>query len=731
MNKLKKKINHYSIQYPTRVYVIVLIGICIICSLFTYNKIFPITGGFYSVAAKSMENGMLPYKDFQLLFPPVYIYIIRLLCEIFGYSFIVIRIFGIIVFCLEAILLFYIFKRLFNNVSAFAGSLIAVFMMQSGNAFTAYDYGRIHDIFIYIAILFLFAILSDDISYKKSLLLSLLSGICMGLTIATRQSSGILVAVTIGGLLCAKIIFLDHKSQGLLDFFAYCVGITLFLGGLILVLKSENMLSAFLNSTTTEALSAKGGILQALFGWIKPAVIRMWTSKYYIIIGCVWGIVCYKAQKTFPKDGNKKENNAWIVLSGVFILFMILSYSSLSLALYAQKFYNDNIPYIIFLILFLSFVVLLGYFLYLKLIKNIVNYKLVLFLSLEAILIAISWGGAMSASLGFLTGYSTLGLFCALAVYFVSKAQRHILENINLLFVFAFCAIFFCNKIVAPYSWWGLNEGSTDKLIYTVDLPYMEGIRTSKQTKCMLEEISQIIKQNADDNDEIFAYPHMPIYYLLTDHQPFTYSYIQWFDVSSDKALKQDMKKIEQVQPKIIIMECLPDFVFDGHEKSFRAGEKSQQRIMQEQLLEFVTSNNYAKVKEINEQNDYVIQVYVKDYEEKDSLVTEDVAQNDYELSVTPEDAWYSVELEEDKAVVLDISREQLRKIYVDGKECSISEKNGYACLNLKKGTHTIEIIFQEWSRDLVYPLIFFITMGCCYLLIETYLALKKEGSHE
>ena len=727
MTKLKEKINRYTITYPTRFYVVILVLLCIICSLFTYNKIFPITGGFYSVAAKNMEYGMLPYKDFQLLFPPVYIYIIRLLSGIFGYDFIVIRIFGIFIFCLEAVLLFYIFKKIFNDISAFSGSLISVFMMQSGNAFTAYDYGRIHDVFIYVAILFLFAILSKTISYKKSITYSILCGICMGLTIATRQSSGILVAVTIGGLFVATILFLDNRKQRFLNTLAYCFGVAVIIGGIIYILSAKDMLSPFLTSTTTDALAAKGGIVQTLFGWMVPAFQRMWTSKLHIIVLCIWGIVCYKLYQKYPTNDNIVEKHAlWVMLSGGFIVVMILSYASLGFALRVKSLYNDNIPYIIYFILFVSFFVLLGYFLYLRLKKNIINYRLILFLSVEAILIAISWGGAMSASLGFLTGYSTLGLLAALIIYYSSKIQSTFFETINLLIIFIVCSIFFCNKIVAPYSWWGLNVESADKLLYTVDLPYMAGIKTSKQTKYLLEEISAIIEENATDSDEIFSYPHMPIYYLLTNHQPFTYSYIQWFDVSSDTALINDMQRVRQVKPKVIILECLPDFVFAGHEKSFRNGNISQQRIMQEELLEFVESNNYSKVKEVNEQNDYVIQVFVKDYEET-SAVSTNPKKDIYELNVTPEDDLYSVNLEHDSKVILDISKNCIRKVYVDGKTVNISEENEYATFKLAKGFHEIEIVFQEWSSDLVHALILFCGIGIIYVFIETYLGSRKK----
>lgn len=704
------------------IYVLLLICICITCSLFTYNKIFPITGGFYSVTAKAIEEGMLPYKDFQLLFPPLYTYIIFGLTQVFGYSFIAIRIFGIFIFCIEALLLFKIYNQIFDTNSSFFGSLLSVFMMQSGNAFTAYDYGRIHDVFVFLALLLFLKILIEK-NNNKAFVLSFIMGICMGMTIALRQSSGVIVTVTFFLLFIATIIFMNNKKKRFFYCGSYCCGLAFFVAILILLLYINGMLNPFIQSTTTEALSAKGGLFQALFGWISEALTRMWNSKSYICLLSLWGILCFKFYNKDSEKGKTFYHIEIMVFCCLIICSMIYCYGKISSAYVFQKFYSHETPYILFFLMFISFLFLLLYFI-INYIKNrTINFYIIKFLTIESIFIAISWGGAMSASLGFLTVFPSIGLWSALCLFLTKNTLKRILYWLNIFLNLFFCIVFFCNKIIAPYSWWGLNLESADQQIFDVDLPYMEGIKTSKSNKLFLEEITKMIIQNTDENDKIFAFPHMPVFYLFSNHMPFTYSYLQWFDVSSDSSLEKDMTTIEKEKPKIIIIEYLPDYVFQGHEDAFRNGNISQQKIMQQQLNDFVYTNNYTNVKTFYEENEYSIQIFIKDYEQH----TDD-SRNDNEniITVSPDISEYDIELNAPSVITFDINKEKLREVRVDGKKYVLtSTDEGYTSIFLNKGSHKIVVTFQEWDKELIVSLLATLLITICGVLLFIFDKLK------
>ena len=60
----------------------------------------PFAEGWYSYYAKCINRGEVVYKDFDYLFTPLYIFFIALITKIFGYKVIILRIVGIIFFCL-------------------------------------------------------------------------------------------------------------------------------------------------------------------------------------------------------------------------------------------------------------------------------------------------------------------------------------------------------------------------------------------------------------------------------------------------------------------------------------------------------------------------------------------------------------------------------------------------------------------------------------------------------
>ena len=86
---------------------IVAVGAVLIFSLYTYNRTFSVAEGWYTAYAQLIINGKKPYIDFELLFTPLYAWIIALLVLIFGTNFLVLRIFGLFLFLLSA---YYIYR---------------------------------------------------------------------------------------------------------------------------------------------------------------------------------------------------------------------------------------------------------------------------------------------------------------------------------------------------------------------------------------------------------------------------------------------------------------------------------------------------------------------------------------------------------------------------------------------------------------------------------------------
>ena len=66
-----------------------------------------------------------------------------------------------------------------------------------------------------------------------------------------------------------------------------------------------------------------------------------------------------------------------------------------------------------------------------------------------------------------------------------------------------------------------------------VDLPLLTNIFVSHQTRVAIEGVTQAIATNSGVGDSVFVFPNIPIFYLLADRYPPTYTVVQWFDFLS------------------------------------------------------------------------------------------------------------------------------------------------------------------------------------------------------
>ena len=117
------------------------------------NKGFPVTEGWFEVFARYINAGKLPYRDFELLAPPLYTYILAAITRAFGYDIIVLRIVGVGVFVVIAAMVCLLFSRLFRPWIAMAAACVTVFYLQSEVANVFYDYIRFFDLFACIVCL--------------------------------------------------------------------------------------------------------------------------------------------------------------------------------------------------------------------------------------------------------------------------------------------------------------------------------------------------------------------------------------------------------------------------------------------------------------------------------------------------------------------------------------------------------------------------------------------------
>ena len=132
------------------------------------------------------------------------------------------------------------------------------------------------------------------------------------------------------------------------------------------------------------------------------------------------------------------------------------------------------------------------------------------------------------------------------------------------------CFICF-TKIVNAYSWWGWSEERlTPEKKYSINVPGLEGYRTSQNTKNMYEEMYKVVKENTNKNSVIYGFPYVEIFNVLLHNTNMnTFVPVPFYDVVADKYAKEDAIRLSKNPPDIVIWLDIPDCM-EAHEKIYR-----------------------------------------------------------------------------------------------------------------------------------------------------------------
>ncbi len=626
MRKIGKKI--YELRY-----LLIILSVCACYAGILYNQTMPFAEGWYSYYAKCINRGEVVYKDFDYLFTPLYIFFIALITKIFGYKVIILRIVGIIFFCLIGTFVYLSLKELFNEEIAVIATITSVMYMQSEVVQVFYDYVRMMDIFSCAATYFLIKAIKND-DRKKYFILA---GIATSLFILTKQNMGLLFWIYSIILICSVSLVLRRSVKEKLIYFITGSIVPIFITIIFMLINGS--LIPFFNQTGGEAVAAKGGILPILFNWIinnMSSFIN--TSKFSIIcLACI--IVSAIIKK---KDEKNAINKQWLRKSEIYLfgILCIISFIVFAKVDRISKLLDGHTylsPYSIFLIIIPIFI----YYVINVIIdavnnKEISNYKL-LYITITGAYFAISWGCGMSGGLS--EGQGTLGVAFAIAILLNNLEFRfsNVLKLAVILVCFLLTLQCAAKKMNYTYNWWGMDESSLQESVYlSNDIEVFEGIGLSYETLNAYETVYHIVTQNTDEKDSIYCFPQIPsFYYICNRMDPGVRAKVQWFDVASDKSIDNDIKILKNKPPKAIIIYETSEYAYNSHEKLFRAGEISATRKMKQFLLNFATQHGYTFYGRIKSTKNNSLLLYYKtdnDFSEEYSYRGKGTKESPYEI---------------------------------------------------------------------------------------------------
>ncbi len=567
----------------------------VVFAAFLSTRTMPMAEGWYSVYAKLMNEGAVPYRDFELLFMPLYAYIISGLTALFGYKLIVLRIFGVVLFAALAALTYRVFTKLFKPWIAVVATVTAALYLQSEVVQIFYDYIRVFDVFTYIATLLLILhiarVWNDEQKHSIFGWRLVLSGIFASLAFLVRQNSGAFVMAYTVLLVIFMIVYTKQKKLHAIHLAQYVVSFIVPIAVMLIYMYSNGTLSAFLGATVGDALESKGGMMTVLFAWIPRSLKTLaQNSPIFLALAGMLGLnfVLYKRKRT---DEDTHKSNA--LITAIYFLTLVagalITYFVPTAGKQVSNFRSGNMPYVVFYVMVAVFIVAMVW-----LFKNKASEHkrwVLLLMTLSGMTIAIGYGSGTSAGLSEGQTALALGLIIALLLHFSAHAYMHLTRILAFAMSACLCLSIVSFKYDIPYSWWGLTEGNLRYATKTIDNEYLSGIKVSRTTKYGYERILNIIDQNTKEGDSIFVFPHVPIFYLLSDRYSDTYTMVQWFDVASDDAVIADIETLKQSNPKVIVYVKISDYVSSSHETLFR-GDKQSGLVQMANAIETLVQTN-------------------------------------------------------------------------------------------------------------------------------------------
>jgi hypothetical protein len=177
----------------------------------------PVTGMFYEFAVL-LRRGLVPYRDFYIVVPPLYVFKTAAMISIFGPGILPQRFVEVITRCAIAVLLLLWLRRVATISSAVVGAICAIVMFSSDLAdpLTAY-----HSDAVLWAVVggFLLSFLGRG---KSDWLLTAGSGACSALSLMAAQTVGVVTTLCLLGVV-SILGFWHARESGIVRYVAFYV----------------------------------------------------------------------------------------------------------------------------------------------------------------------------------------------------------------------------------------------------------------------------------------------------------------------------------------------------------------------------------------------------------------------------------------------------------------------------------------------------------------------------
>ena len=590
VNSLKEKLWSPKNLGPLCLLSVILLPL--IRSILTFNKLALISEGWFVTYSSMVLGGKTPYVDFELVFSPFFLFFNIVVEFIFGESLLVLRIIGIFLSIGITVSLYYLLKLVFPPWMSAVAAIAAFFVMQSTDFYGSYNYIRFYEMFTYIAFFFILKPIiksykKEPVNINKNLFIS---GFFCALSLLTRQTSGATALACFVVILIISIFIsnLEFKRKNILFFFVgFSVPILIMTLWLVMTGTFTQFIQiSFLSGT-------KGSIVEMLFGWIPRSFgINNIVFSIIVTIPALYILTRLKKKGGTSSNDDSSDYLLFFIFIALGAISIFVLYSSVSLSwMFAPYWYSHYF--------FVAPVLIFDFFIFLIILFKIItknrkgerqSLRDIVYLFFCLFIFSIAFGASTSYNLTTELAALSFGFFIAATLFEINKLSekktRDLLKTCGMVCVLFLLLTTVSTKVVAPYHWWFIHAEHNSDAIYTTDISYLKGMKLTANEKYVYEDFVDKSNMYLLDDDELYCYSRISIFYVLADKIPNVKAPEPWFDVSRESAILEDLEYLKHNKPKMILFADHGYYALEVHEESFNGGKELAHRQLYEWLLE-------------------------------------------------------------------------------------------------------------------------------------------------
>lgn len=560
-------------------------------SLLYIRSYAPLTEGWWHVYATWMLEGKIPYRDFELLVPPLYPSLIAVAQFVGLDNFLVLRYLGVLLLVFIALVVYILLHPFTRGIILGLITATVMVYLQMGAAYISYDY-------VYVAIFFLLltfapaAILlnnNSEISKKSVFIASTLSGVFAGLSFLTKQTNG-LVSLFFGlalALFLASRVIPAQKSSRATNWLKsgiapFAIGAAAIGGGFLILLLFTGSLFPAISDLASAASDTKGGLIHSLFSWSRGFfAFDAFTSSIRLVLPPVTFLVlatliAHQCSEYFPQRIIRLIPQQNLRSLGYWAFTLAFAAGCALIGLKYQLEISQYLSQIVFLpIILVSLLTALWV---------VIGKASSAYLPVSLASLALIWASGMSAGLGETAMF--LGVGQAAALLLGKTSPKFLAFGIAILISVSTISIGWQTKSASPFNWWGLSTPSTSKATSEITEGLQRGLFTSPNVAEAIVGVNKALEQVASCPGEIIEFPHMPLFLLNQSTVPEGRLATYWLDFSSSKEIAREITRINDAQVKGLVLIKMPDFVWDGHEQLFADGNQLEHEVFYKDLLQ-------------------------------------------------------------------------------------------------------------------------------------------------